>query len=90
LRARLSPLHEARTTIEALLESQRAEIPFTEPSAGFEVTCAICRSDGCRTCSLTGWIELSGCGMVDPAVFTSLGIDADVWTGFAFGFAIDR
>jgi phenylalanyl-tRNA synthetase alpha chain len=67
-----------------------AYFPFTEPSAEFEVTCAICRGDGCRTCSQTGWIELGGCGMVDPAVFASVGVDADEWTGFAFGFGIDR
>ena len=67
-----------------------AYFPFTEPSAEFEVTCAICRGEGCRTCSQTGWIELGGCGMVDPAVFASVGIDADEWTGFAFGFGIDR
>jgi phenylalanyl-tRNA synthetase alpha chain len=67
-----------------------AYFPFTEPSAEFEVNCAICRGEGCRTCSKTGWIELGGCGMVDPAVFASVGIDADGWTGFAFGFGIDR
>jgi phenylalanyl-tRNA synthetase alpha chain len=67
-----------------------AYFPFTEPSAEFEVTCAICRGEGCRTCSQTGWIELGGCGMVDPAVFAAVDIDADVWTGFAFGFGIDR
>ena len=67
-----------------------AYFPFTEPSAEFEVTCTICHGDGCRTCSQTGWIELGGCGMVDPAVFESVGIDPDVWTGFAFGFGIDR
>jgi len=67
-----------------------AYFPFTEPSAEFEVTCTICHGDGCRTCSQTGWIELGGCGMVDPAVFEAVGIDPDVWTGFAFGFGIDR
>ena len=67
-----------------------AYFPFTEPSAEFEVTCTICHGDGCRTCSHTGWIELGGCGMVDPAVFEAVGIDPDVWTGFAFGFGIDR
>ena len=64
--------------------------PFTEPSAEFEVTCTICRGDGCRTCSQTGWIELGGCGMLDPAVLDAVGIDGDVWSGFAFGFGIDR
>jgi len=67
-----------------------AYFPFTEPSAEFEVTCTICHGEGCRTCSQTGWIELGGCGMVDPAVFTTVGIDPDRWTGFAFGFGIDR
>jgi phenylalanyl-tRNA synthetase alpha chain len=67
-----------------------AYFPFTEPSAEFEVTCTICHGDGCRTCSQTGWIELGGCGMVDPAVFEAVGIDPDRWTGFAFGFGIDR
>ncbi|HVC15573.1 MAG TPA: phenylalanine--tRNA ligase subunit alpha [Acidimicrobiales bacterium] len=64
--------------------------PFTEPSAEVEVTCSICRGKGCRTCSGTGWVELAGCGMVDPAVFDAVGIDPEEWTGFAFGFGIDR
>jgi phenylalanyl-tRNA synthetase alpha chain len=64
--------------------------PFTEPSAEYEVTCTICKGTGCRTCSQTGWIELGGCGMVDPAVFAAVGLDTDEWTGFAFGFGIDR
>jgi phenylalanyl-tRNA synthetase alpha chain len=67
-----------------------AYFPFTEPSAEFEITCTICHGAGCRTCSNTGWIELGGCGMVDPAVFTAVGIDSDQWSGFAFGFGIDR
>jgi phenylalanyl-tRNA synthetase alpha chain len=64
--------------------------PFTEPSAEFEVTCTICRGEGCRTCSFTGWVELGGCGMLDPAVLNAVGIDGDEWSGFAFGFGIDR
>ncbi|HLN17590.1 MAG TPA: phenylalanine--tRNA ligase subunit alpha [Acidimicrobiales bacterium] len=64
--------------------------PFTEPSAEFEITCTICHGAGCRTCSMTGWIELGGCGMMDPAVFDAVGIDPSVWSGFAFGFGIDR
>jgi len=67
-----------------------AYFPFTEPSAEFEVTCAICRGGGCRTCSQTGWIELGGCGMVHPNVLTMCGIDPEEWSGFAFGFGIDR
>jgi phenylalanyl-tRNA synthetase alpha chain len=64
--------------------------PFTEPSAEYEVTCPICAGAGCRTCSGSGWIELGGCGMVDPNVFLAVGVDPEEYTGFAFGFGIDR
>jgi phenylalanyl-tRNA synthetase alpha chain len=64
--------------------------PFTEPSAEFEITCPICAGQGCRTCSGSGWIELGGCGMVDPNVFQAVGIDPEEYSGFAFGFGIDR
>jgi len=67
-----------------------AYFPFTEPSAEFEITCTICRGSGCRTCSQTGWIELGGCGMIHPAVLEATGVDSEEWTGFAFGFGIDR
>ena len=64
--------------------------PFTEPSAELEITCVICRGAGCRTCTGTGWVELGGCGMVHPNVLAAVGIDAEEWSGFAFGFGIDR
>ena len=67
-----------------------AYFPFTEPSAEFEITCTICEGAGCRTCSWTGWVELGGCGMVHPNVFQAVGIDPEEWSGFAFGFGIDR
>jgi phenylalanyl-tRNA synthetase alpha chain len=67
-----------------------AFFPFTEPSAEFEVVCFFCKGDGCRTCSKTGWIELGGCGMVDPNVLTAVGIDPEEYSGFAFGFGIER
>jgi phenylalanyl-tRNA synthetase alpha chain len=67
-----------------------AYFPFTEPSAELDINCTICRGEGCRTCSQTGWVELGGCGMVDPAVFAAVGIDFTQWSGFAFGFGIDR
>ena len=67
-----------------------AYFPFTEPSAEFEITCTICKGHGCRTCSNTGWIELGGCGMVHPNVFEAVGIDSSIYSGFAFGFGIDR
>jgi phenylalanyl-tRNA synthetase alpha chain len=64
--------------------------PFTEPSAEFEVSCIFCEGHGCRVCSQSGWIELGGCGMVDPNVFAAVGIDPEEYSGFAFGFGIDR
>ena len=67
-----------------------AYFPFTEPSAEFEITCTICKGAGCRTCSHTGWIELGGCGMVHPNVFAAVGVDPEEYSGFAFGFGIDR
>ena len=64
--------------------------PFTEPSGEFEVTCPICKGGGCRTCTGSGWIELGGCGMVHPNVLSAVGIDPEEYSGFAFGFGIDR
>jgi phenylalanyl-tRNA synthetase alpha chain len=64
--------------------------PFTEPSAEFASSCPFCDMSGCRVCSHTGWIEIGGCGMVDPNVFEAVGYDPEEVTGFAFGFGIDR
>ena len=64
--------------------------PFTEPSAEFAMTCVFCDGNGCSVCSGTGWVELGGCGMVDPHVFEAVNIDPEEYTGFAFGFGIDR
>ena len=64
--------------------------PFTEPSAEFDITCVLCRGAGCRMCGRTGWLELGGCGMVHPNVLTNVGIDPEEWSGFAFGFGIER
>src|SRR6478609_1981964 len=64
--------------------------PFTEPSAEFAISCVFCDGAGCRVCSKTGWIELGGCGMVDPNVFRAVGIDPEVYSGFAFGFGLER
>ena len=64
--------------------------PFTEPSAEVDIGCVVCRGQGCRTCSHTGWIEILGSGMVDPNVFKNVGYDPDVYTGFAFGMGIER
>lgn len=64
--------------------------PFTEPSAEVDVQCIMCEGKGCRTCSGTGWLEVLGCGMVDPNVLREVGIDPDVYTGFAFGMGVER
>ncbi|MBM3660591.1 MAG: phenylalanine--tRNA ligase subunit alpha [Actinobacteria bacterium] len=64
--------------------------PYTEPSAELAVSCVFCGGDGCRVCSHTGWIELGGCGMVDPQVLAGVGIDPEEWQGFAFGFGLER
>ena len=63
--------------------------PFTEPSAEYDIQC-ICRGEGCRLCSHTGWLEIGGCGMVDPSVLQGVGLDPDVYQGFAFGLGAER
>jgi phenylalanyl-tRNA synthetase alpha chain len=64
--------------------------PFTEPSAEFDITCVFCGGEGCRSCGRPAGWSSGGCGMVHPNVFTNVGYDPEVWSGFAFGFGIDR
>ena len=64
--------------------------PFTEPSAEMDVSCIFCKGAGCGICKHSGWIEILGCGMVDPEVFKSVDYDVDLWSGFAFGVGIER
>jgi phenylalanyl-tRNA synthetase alpha chain len=64
--------------------------PFTEPSAEVDIRCVICRGTGCRVCSQTGWLEILGSGLVDPAVFGFVNYDPEIYTGFAFGMGIER
>jgi phenylalanyl-tRNA synthetase alpha chain len=64
--------------------------PYTEPSAELAVSCIFCGGSGCRVCTQSGWIELGGCGMVDPNVFVAVGYDPEEWQGFAFGFGLER
>ncbi len=64
--------------------------PFTEPSAEMDISCVSCGGSGCRICKYSGWLEMGGAGMVDPNVFDMLGIDSEVYTGFAFGLGIER
>ena len=64
--------------------------PFTEPSAEMDATCFVCEGEGCKVCKGSGWIELLGCGMVHPQVLRNCGIDPEIYSGFAFGFGVDR
>jgi len=64
--------------------------PFTEPSAEMDISCNICGGKGCNICKYTGWVEILGCGMVDPNVFENCNIDSKRYTGFAFGMGVER
>ncbi|HEU5278496.1 MAG TPA: phenylalanine--tRNA ligase subunit alpha [Gaiellaceae bacterium] len=64
--------------------------PFTEPSVEFDVTCFLCGGEGCAFCKHTGWFEMGGAGVVDPAVFENVGYDPEEWSGFAWGLGLDR
>ena len=89
-----------KATLEAFLHelfSDRVAVrlrpgyfPFTEPSAEVDISCIFCAQKGCGVCSGSGWIEILGSGMVDPRVFEAVGIDAERYTGFAFGLGLDR
>lgn len=64
--------------------------PFTEPSAEVDIQCTQCSGNGCRVCKQSGWLEVMGCGMVHPNVFTSTGVDPEIYSGFAFGMGVER
>jgi len=64
--------------------------PFTEPSAEYDFSCIMCKGEGCRVCKYTGWLEISGAGMVDPAVFGFVDYDPEEYTGYAFGMGVER
>jgi phenylalanyl-tRNA synthetase alpha chain len=64
--------------------------PFTEPSAEVDITCYLCSGKGCRVCKYTGWLEIAGCGMIHPNVLSACGIDPEEYSGYAFGFGIER
>jgi phenylalanyl-tRNA synthetase alpha chain len=64
--------------------------PFTEPSAEMDITCFLCKGKGCRVCKHSGWLEILGCGMIDPNVFKSVNYDSEKITGYAFGMGIER
>ncbi|HEX7184595.1 MAG TPA: phenylalanine--tRNA ligase subunit alpha [Thermoanaerobaculia bacterium] len=75
---------------ETEIRLRPSHFPFTEPSAEVDVTCQNCKGQGCAVCSNTGWMEILGCGMVDPRVLAGCGIDPDRYSGFAFGMGADR
>lgn len=75
---------------ETRLRFRASFFPFTEPSAEVDISCMICKGSGCRVCSQTGWLEILGCGMVDPAVFKAVNYDSEKYTGFAFGMGVER
>lgn len=75
---------------KAKIRLRPSYFPFTEPSAEVDVSCTICNGDGCNVCKYTGWLEILGCGMVDPNVLEASNIDTEVYSGFAFGMGIER
>jgi phenylalanyl-tRNA synthetase alpha chain len=75
---------------ETKIRLRPSYFPFTEPSAEMDISCTICKGAGCNVCKYTGWVEILGCGMVDPQVLTNCGIDANKYKGFAFGMGIER
>jgi phenylalanyl-tRNA synthetase alpha chain len=76
--------------VETKIRLRPSYFPFTEPSAEMDISCGICGGKGCGLCKGTGWVEILGCGMVDPAVLDACGIDSKVYTGYAFGMGVER
>jgi phenylalanyl-tRNA synthetase alpha chain len=75
---------------ETKIRLRPSYFPFTEPSAEMDVSCSICQGSGCNVCKYSGWLEILGCGMVDPSVLDNCMIDSKKYTGFAFGMGIER
>ena len=75
---------------DTILRFRPSFFPFTEPSAEVDIRCVMCGGKGCRVCGQSGWLEILGSGMVDPAVFQNVGYDPELYTGFAFGMGLER
>ena len=75
---------------EVSIRMRPSYFPFTEPSAEVDMSCSICGGSGCTVCKHSGWVEIMGCGMVDPAVLSNCDIDPEVYSGFAFGMGVER
>ena len=76
--------------VDTKIRLRPSYFPFTEPSAEMDISCNICGGEGCGFCKHTGWVEILGCGMVDPAVLEANGIDSKVYKGYAFGMGVER
>ncbi|MFQ6008022.1 MAG: phenylalanine--tRNA ligase subunit alpha [Candidatus Zixiibacteriota bacterium] len=72
------------------LQFRPSFFPFTEPSAEVDIQCFLCRGEGCQLCKYTGWLEILGCGMIDPAVLEKAGLNSEKYTGYAFGLGVER
>ena len=90
LKGTLTAMAEALFGVGTSVRFRPSFFPYTEPSAEVDISCWQCDGKGCAMCKHTGWVEIGGCGMVHPAVFESVGIDAERFTGFAFGVGIER
>jgi len=90
LRATLEQFIKRLFGADLAMRMRPSFFPFTEPSAEVDMSCVFCRGKGCNTCSFTGWMEILGSGMIHPQVLRNVGIDPDEWSGFAFGFGLDR
>ena len=90
LKATLETFLHALFSDRVAVRFRPSYFPFTEPSAEVDISCIFCQGAGCGVCSRSGWIEILGSGMVDPRVFERVGVDAERYTGFAFGLGIDR
>ena len=90
LRATLEQFIKRLFGADLAMRMRPSYFPFTEPSAEVDMSCVFCRGKGCNTCSFTGWMEILGSGMIHPQVLRNVGIDPDEWSGFAFGFGLDR
>ena len=75
---------------ETAIRLRPSYFPFTEPSAEVDISCTLCGGKGCNVCKYTGWLEILGCGMIDPNVLINCGIDPDKYSGFAFGMGVER
>ncbi|HEY2416776.1 MAG TPA: phenylalanine--tRNA ligase subunit alpha [Steroidobacteraceae bacterium] len=90
LKAILHRFMEAFFEQDLSMRLRASYFPFTEPSAEVDISCVLCQGRGCRVCKQTGWLEIAGCGMVHPRVFSACGIDPERYTGYAFGAGIER